>query len=172
MDFSGFDNRLGSIHIQEESSDAHELQNTKYEQIIEFQQQIGRGATDKLLALFLILCLATHANYNIVAQHLKNDSKLSVKWDEDSERRLVEMFETVFPAELAVPETPLNEDENEDGSEVLASHHAQDSEQDIPVPEDEEDEPLLSVTGEPNQGAGSADDHPLFKNHLISVKYI
>lgn len=165
IEFSSFDenvsfNDLKSTSTYDFNSDSNtslQLSNSKLEEIISFYKRVSNDETDRQLSLFFILCLAAHTSYNVVAQKFKIDSETEVVWDEKTDKRLVNVFETVFPASLA--------DENEAESSTPGLHE---SIRDEPFSDDIDDSdnlPLLSSNGEPNHRSGSAekDDSYLFQ---------
>lgn len=162
--FYTFDESISSNYIDKSVNDSSEmlaLQDSKFDEIHSFQKSISDGATDVPLALFLILCLATHTSYTLIASQLKIDSKASVKWDDDTSKRLIEMFDIVFPSSLAT----------EDGDEDNTSASGRDTNDDSFINGDDdelEEAPLLSASGDPNQRSIThfADESEFFQTPL------
>lgn len=157
-DFIGFDSGIASPEGGEQENNC--------EQIVNFQKRINSNDSDKGLVLFLALCLSAHASYNLATQQLKEDTQLPVQWDDETEERLISIFNSVFPAELADCDYSAQNQSNS-SQKQNTRREANDISEGFLEDEEVENEPLLSSDGTANV-VDEEDEHPLFQKSFYA----
>lgn len=130
--------------------DSGNFENSDIKNITDFQELLNFNRADENLTLFLILCLATHASYAHTILLFDYYTNWKVIWEDNLEKetskRLVNMFERVFPSSLAT-----TGDEKADNDTQVSIFNLRDNISSNKDTQEPESEPLLSASGEPNQ---------------------